>query len=203
VPLTLAGSLLVSGMLSIAAINYFGKTKPGEKYKVSDGPEDPCPNTTSETKFRFPEKSKTQKLIEGHLAVGLLYFRRDFGRSFRVFTLVVVYQNLILNTGVVVLVAKLHYFVCGVLGMLCTVPLRLGMNKCMTYGHEVSSNWVACAVCSGVCLIMGNITGIIVVTHSLRGSSELLNTSVVCSILLEFFVLETLLTVIRYFYQRP
>ena len=153
----------------------------------------------SEEQSKFPVR-----LLEGHLTLGFFYFRKDYSRVSRVYTMLVVHLLQIFFTGVIIYASqdtqsdsdsKEIWF--GVAGFSASLGPSLGLMKCMA---SENPNMFFGGICLSVVVVLGSFSGVLgMAANFCRSWSLVWVVSMGLGALLQVSVSETLYMGIRYF----
>ncbi|CAG9320600.1 unnamed protein product [Blepharisma stoltei] len=173
------------------------------------------------TEIEVPKKEANrnlQILIEGHLALGVLYHCPSFSRLARLFTFVVVVIFELLLEGLLYFGFEDtdsgsekstqtlfddyegKYFGCMILALSIAVPVEIFMVVAFSIDRAKISKWSASAIALGIAILIGSIIGIIILSidfcHKWSGYWAV---SFLWGILIEVFIFETIFMIVRYF----
>ncbi|CAG9324923.1 unnamed protein product [Blepharisma stoltei] len=175
----------------------------------------------AETKVEKPEdESKTElaELIEGHLIVGLVYYRSNFSRWARLFTLttIIIFELLLeglllfgfentdsgssASTETLFNDYEAKYFGYTILALAIAIPIEIFMVIALSIDRTKAPAWTAAAVALGITIIIGSIIGIVMLSFSF--CFEWSGYWAVCflyGILIQIFIFETFYMIVRYF----
>ena len=153
----------------------------------------------SEEQSKFPIR-----ILEGHLTLGLFYFRKDYSRVSRVYTMLVVHLLQAFFTGVIIYASqdtqsdsdsKEIWF--GVAGFSASLGPSLGLMKCMA---SENPNMFFGGICLSVVVVLGSFSGVLgMAANFCRSWSLVWVVSMGLGALLQVSVSETLYMGIRYF----